>query len=116
MKKFFIVLPLFILAFQTDLFSQTVYITKSGKKYHQEDCRYLKNSSIQIDINEAVERNYTPCSVCNLSSGNFYIEKKYRADHDNNYQKVRCMAVTKKNTQCKRNTSNPSGYCWQHER
>ena len=47
-----------------DLTNQTVYITRTGKKYHTEDCRYLAKSCIPIDIREAEERDYTPCKVC----------------------------------------------------
>lgn len=42
----------------------TVYITKTGKKYHTEDCRYLSKSKIPISLKEAIQRGYTPCSVC----------------------------------------------------
>ena len=45
--------------------SYTVYITKTGEKYHRDGCRYLKKSQIAIDKNDAVARRYTPCSVCN---------------------------------------------------
>lgn len=43
----------------------TVYITRTGKKYHLSGCRYLSKSSIPISLKDAVSRGYTPCSVCN---------------------------------------------------
>lgn len=43
----------------------TVYITKTGKKYHRYGCRYLQKSCIPISLDEAKRRGYTPCSVCN---------------------------------------------------
>ena len=43
--------------------SITVYVTETGTKYHAEDCRYLNNSKIPLDIEDA-RRSYTPCSVC----------------------------------------------------
>jgi hypothetical protein len=43
---------------------QTVYITKSGKKYHRAHCRYLSQSSIPISLAEARARGYTACKVC----------------------------------------------------
>jgi len=46
------------------LAGRTVYITKTGEKYHLGSCRYLKKSKIPVDIEEAVRRGYTPCSVC----------------------------------------------------
>jgi len=42
----------------------TVYITKTGKKYHRGNCSYLRQSKIPIPLSEAVERGYTPCSRC----------------------------------------------------
>jgi micrococcal nuclease len=42
----------------------TVYITKTGKKYHRGSCRYLSKSKIPISLEEAKARGYTPCSVC----------------------------------------------------
>lgn len=44
--------------------SITVYITKTGKKYHAYGCRYLKRSCIPISLAKAKKRGYTPCSVC----------------------------------------------------
>ena len=43
---------------------ETVYITKTGSKYHRAGCRYLSQSAIQIDKSEAIRQGYTPCSVC----------------------------------------------------
>lgn len=42
----------------------TVYITKTGSKYHRGNCRYLKQSKIAISLEDA-KKNYEPCSVCN---------------------------------------------------
>jgi len=42
----------------------TVYVTKTGTKYHRANCRYLKKSSILISLEEA-KRRYSPCTVCN---------------------------------------------------
>ena len=41
----------------------TVYITRTGKKYHRSGCRYLSRSKIPISLSEAKQR-YGPCSVC----------------------------------------------------
>ncbi|WP_027399174.1 hypothetical protein [Anaerovorax odorimutans] len=43
----------------------TVYITKTGSKYHRDGCRYLRQSKISISKSEAINQGYTPCSVCN---------------------------------------------------
>lgn len=51
--------------------SATVYVTKSGEKYHRSGCRYLKQSCISLSLREAVENGYTACSVCNPLIPNF---------------------------------------------
>lgn len=42
----------------------TVYITRTGKKYHRGSCSYLRYSKIPISLTDA-KRGYSPCSVCN---------------------------------------------------
>lgn len=41
----------------------TVYITRTGAKYHRGNCRYLRYSKIPISL-ERAKRSYGPCSVC----------------------------------------------------
>lgn len=43
---------------------ETVYITKTGSKYHRAGCRYLRKSQIAISLSEAKNEGYTACSVC----------------------------------------------------
>ena len=43
--------------------SETVYITRTGSKYHRDYCSYLK-SKIPISKSDAIKRGYTPCSRC----------------------------------------------------
>lgn len=43
---------------------QTVYVTRTGEKYHSAGCRYLRTSSIPLSLSEA-KKVYSPCSVCN---------------------------------------------------
>jgi len=42
----------------------TVYITKTGNKYHRASCRYLAKSKIPISLKEACKKGYTPCLAC----------------------------------------------------
>jgi hypothetical protein len=49
---------------QTQTKEQTVYITKTGKKYHLATCRYLSQSKIAISLKDAKANGYTACSVC----------------------------------------------------
>ena len=44
--------------------SQTVYITRTGKKYHADGCRYLSRSRVPIALKDAKARGFTACSVC----------------------------------------------------
>jgi hypothetical protein len=48
---------------QPQTYSQTVYITRTGEKYHRDGCRYLRQSKISISLDDA-RRSYGPCSVC----------------------------------------------------
>ena len=41
----------------------TVYVTKTGSKYHRAGCRYLSKSSVPISLSDA-KSMYSPCSVC----------------------------------------------------
>ena len=43
----------------------TVYITRTGKKYHKAGCRYLKQSKIPVKLKDAKANGYEPCKVCN---------------------------------------------------
>ena len=49
---------------QTQTKEQTVYATKTGKKYHREPCRYLAQSKIPMSLKDAKARGLTACSVC----------------------------------------------------
>jgi len=42
---------------------ETVYVTKTGTKYHRADCRHLSKSKIPISLEDAKKR-YSPCKDC----------------------------------------------------
>ena len=42
----------------------TVYITKTGSKYHRSGCRYLSCSCYPISLSSAKNQGYSPCSRC----------------------------------------------------
>ncbi len=44
--------------------AKTVYITRTGTKYHRAGCRHLARSSVPISRKEAEARGYAPCKVC----------------------------------------------------
>jgi len=123
MKKsiLFSILVIFVI-YYGESYSQTVYVTKSGKKFHTADCRYINYNSISLELKQAVDFGYSPCKVCKPVSGldsyNYYPNPDKERQNDfiekENYSKVQCSAITKKGTQCKRMTKSPNGYCWQH--
>jgi methylphosphotriester-DNA--protein-cysteine methyltransferase len=116
--------------------AQTVYITKTGSKYHRTSCQYLRKSKFAVTMKEAVERGYEACSVC--EPGSLPAEKKNTQSVDpksvdpnttkqqpapkkatpSDTQQVKsqqCSAITKAGTRCKRMTTDPSGKCYQHK-
>jgi len=44
--------------------NNVVYVTNTGTKYHRDGCSYLK-SKIQMNLTDAVNNGYEPCSRCN---------------------------------------------------
>lgn len=51
-------------ALREDAKAVTVYITRTGAKYHRSSCRYLKKSKISITKSSAISQGYTACKVC----------------------------------------------------
>ena len=45
--------------------SMTVYITRTGEKYHLDGCRHLSKSKIPTTLGDAKARGYEPCGTCN---------------------------------------------------
>lgn len=43
--------------------NETVYVTKTGKKYHRAGCRSLSKSAIPMKLKDAAS-TYAPCGVC----------------------------------------------------
>jgi hypothetical protein len=84
--------------------AQTVYITKTGSKYHQETCQYLSKSKISVELAKAKENGYTACSVCSGGSG-----EKNKAS-----MSQQCTGTTKAGSRCKRKTTSANGRCYQH--
>ena len=126
----FLFLTLFLSLFLiSESYSQTVYITKSGKKYHTEKCRYAKNASA-VSLSEAESRGLTPCKVCKPYTGseiesetetgtekNSFTgdEQISRPSSEKKQTKLQCSALTKSGNRCKRMTNHENGKCWQHQ-
>ncbi len=122
MKKQLLFLSVIFLFLVSSVYAQTVYVTNTGEKYHREDCRYLRKSSIAISLSDAITQGYTACKVCkpplkvsnskSTNNANRVINKG-----NQNYSKsvsVQCSATTKAGRRCKRMTRSPNGQCWQH--
>lgn len=48
----------------TQPIATTVYITKTGEKYHKDGCSSLSKSKIAISLSDAKAKEYEPCSKC----------------------------------------------------
>ncbi len=58
-------LCLTFLSMSTVALAETVYKTKYGKKYHKQDCVFIKNKDVQsMDIEEAKKKGLKPCGRC----------------------------------------------------
>ncbi|MCI0723060.1 MAG: YHYH domain-containing protein [Acidobacteria bacterium] len=49
---------------EEDTEERTVYVTKTGKKFHGESCSYLSSSKIAMSLKDAKKKGYTACSRC----------------------------------------------------
>lgn len=58
--------------------SNTVYVTKTGHRYHKKDCGFLSAGSNTIKLSDASELGYLACSRCypsNKNKSSYNIEK-----------------------------------------
>jgi hypothetical protein len=99
----------------------TVFVTKTGAKYHRDGCQYLRQSQIAIELDRAIAQGSTPCSRCRPPQGNPGSDaREPRRDPPARSAPSRasaqCAATTKKGTRCKRTASAGGSYCWQHQR
>lgn len=105
--------------------AQTVYTTKTGEKYHNATCHYLKNSKKEITLQQAIDFGYEPCSVCKPSLNSKESQKinsLYSSQESANTSQqtatkvtaTQCNGKTKSGQRCKRMTKNTSGRCYQH--
>ena len=54
---------------QVQALQKTVYVTKTGTKYHRINCGHLKNTDLALTVEQALANGYTPCGVCNPPDG-----------------------------------------------
>ena len=48
----------------SDSSDEVVYISRTGSKYHRQNCRTLKGNGIQSTLSEALSMGLEPCGVC----------------------------------------------------
>tara|TARA_R110002020_G_scaffold231407_1_gene442550 strand:+ start:102 stop:488 length:387 start_codon:yes stop_codon:yes gene_type:complete len=107
------------------LHAQTVYITKTGAKYHKESCRYAKTGWAS-DLAAAKKKGLTACLVCKPSSTETgeakpiplaSEPKKIEPSKETKPAQAtstQCRATTKAGARCSRKSAAGSSYCWQH--
>ena len=107
MMLYFQSLILILLSIGTNVYGQTVYKTETGKKYHT--ASHYENSTA-ITLEEALKLGLEACKVCKPSQAADSGEKKIV-----NTSSRQCSGTTKAGNRCKRMTTDPSGYCYQHK-
>ena len=109
---------LFVLAMLSIGYSsiaQTVYVTRTGKKYHADGCRYLSQSKIKTTLSDAQDDGYAACSVCKPSSALSSQMDTVRSQPVHRVAaSTQCTGTTKAGNRCKRMTTSASGRCYQH--
>ena len=114
------ILALFVtFAISHNVAAQTVYVTKTGKKYHKNECRYLKYSKKAIKLDKVKALGYTACKVCKPTANNTKenansLAPKKESTTTKKADASQCTGKTKSGKRCKRKTKNASGRCYQH--
>jgi hypothetical protein len=100
----------------------TVYITKTGAKYHRDGCSSLSRSRIPIKLSLAAT-TYGACKNCRPpvpevvpAAAKPLVPVEDAKAPSAPARSERCQATTKKGTQCLRKAKGGAAYCWQHLR
>lgn len=101
MKKIFVLALVLFLGIAVKGFSQTVYASEKGTKYHTADCK-LSGDAKDMTLASAKKAGKTSCSICKPE------------DHFKD-KTVQCSGKTADGTRCKRMTSAANGKCYQHK-
>lgn len=113
-----LLLTIIFTLFLNNVFSQTVYTTKTGTKYHTQYCKYLKKSSYAISLSDAKAKGYDACSICKpnstATSPSAPSTKKTESAPKSSSGSVQCSGTTKAGSRCKRMTTSSNGRCYQH--
>jgi len=108
----------FLLFFSVNVFSQTVYSTPSGSKYHLGSCRSVKNVSSKTTVEKALKSGLLPCKICNPPRSQVGLGTRSQPAKKTagiRASSVRCKGLTKSGKRCKHFTKMGNGYCHQHQ-
>ena len=98
-------------------YSQNVYKTPSGKKYHLATCRMVENvSSKLVDADAISKYHLTPCSFCHPPAPGIMKRSIIEIDKGKGTApaSVQCRGKTQKGARCRHKTRIGNGYCFQH--
>ena len=97
--------------------TETVYVTRTGTRYHRDGCRSLSRSKIARSLKDAAA-SYGPCAICKppvpATSSIQSATPAPATSRSTSTAATRCQAQTKAGTQCSRNARAGSSFCWQH--
>jgi len=100
MKKFIVITILLVAGVAFSGFSQTVYSSAKGEKYHTADCK-LSGDADNMTLAAAKKAGKTQCGVC-------------KPDEHFKDKVAQCKGKTVDGNRCKRMTSSKEGKCYQH--
>jgi hypothetical protein len=94
-------------------FSQKVYKTPQGERYHLSTCNMVENVSEEITIQEALNRGLTPCKICKPPTVEGILQLAPNIARGQGVS-VQCKGMTQRGTRCMHRTKLANGYCYQH--
>ncbi|CAN5433228.1 hypothetical protein BH10BAC4_BH10BAC4_23710 [soil metagenome] len=100
MKKILVITLFLFFAVALKGFSQTVYASDKGQKYHTADCK-LSGDAKDMTLAAAKKAGKGACGICKPE------------DHFKD-KAAQCSGKTADGTRCKRMTSSKGGKCYQH--
>lgn len=101
MKKIFILGLFLFFGLTINGFSQTVYASDKGEKYHTADCK-LSGDAKGLTLAAAKKANKGQCGIC-------------KPDEHLKDAVVQCEGKTADGTRCKRMTADKGKKCYQHK-
>ncbi|MFV9551431.1 hypothetical protein [Algibacter sp. PT7-4] len=122
MKSLKILLLFFSLAIANNAWAQKVYTTKTGEKYHKNNCRYLKYSKKAYTLQKAIQLGFAACSVCKPTETSVKqsVKNQSVSPQSNSYAPKKavyakqCIGKTQSGKRCKRKTKNVNQKCYLH--